>query len=64
RSVRYGKPEVKGINAIAEELRLFVETIRMGGLAAVTAREGTSALRVATMILEDIARSQPKIDVA
>ncbi|MGE3802560.1 MAG: Gfo/Idh/MocA family protein [Candidatus Kapaibacterium sp.] len=64
RSVRYGKPEVKGLNAIAEELRLFVETIRTGGLPAVTAREGTSALRVATMILEDIARSQPKIDVA
>ncbi len=63
RSIRYGRPEVERVNAIGEELRLFVEAIRTGSRPPVTAREGTAALRVAEMILEGIAASQPKIEV-
>ena len=62
RSVRYGRPEVRKVNAIGEELRLFTEAIATVGKPPVTAHEGTSALRVAEQILEGIAKGEPKID--
>ena len=63
RSIRYGKPVTKSVNAIAEELKGFVEAIKRGTPPPVTAAEGTSALRVAEMILGEIAASKPTIDL-
>ena len=44
------QPDVKPINAIAEEQRQFLESIRSGTDAPVTLREGAEAVRVAEMI--------------
>ena len=44
------QPNVKQVNAIAEEQRLFLDSIRNGSDAPVTLREGAEAVRVAEMI--------------
>ncbi len=44
------QPHVQPINAIAEEQRQFLESIRSGTDAPVTLREGAEAVRVAEMI--------------
>jgi len=44
------RPDVQPINAIAEEQRQFLESIRSGTDAPVTLREGAEAVRVAEMI--------------
>ena len=44
------QPDVQPLNAIAEEQRQFLESIRSGSDAPVTLREGAEAVRVAAMI--------------
>ena len=44
------QPDVQPLNAIAEEQRQFLESIRSGTDAPVTLREGAEAVRVAEMI--------------
>ncbi len=46
-------PDVQPVNAIAEEQRSFLESIRNGTDAVVTLREGAEAVRIAAMI-EDL----------
>lgn len=54
RNIRYERPAVPTLNAIAEELRGFVDAIRSGTEPPVTADEGIAALRVAEAILQQI----------
>ena len=61
RSIRYRTPTMKSVNAIAEELKGFVEAIKTQTPPPVTAAEGTSALRVAERILAEIAVSQQRL---
>jgi predicted dehydrogenase len=44
------QPKVENVNAIAEEQRLFLRSIKEGVAAPVTLREGAEAVRVAEMI--------------
>ena len=52
RTIVYDTPEVVPSNAIAEEQRSFLESIRSETRVAVTLREGAEAVRVAEMIEE------------
>lgn len=54
RNIRYERPMVQKLNAIGEELRGFVEAVRVGSPPPVTAEEGIAALTVAEAILEQI----------
>ena len=54
RDVTVSQPAVTPTNAILEELRAFAKTVRGGGVAAVTARDGRRALEVAEWILRDM----------
>lgn len=54
RNIGYERPSVPKVNAIGEELRLFVEAIRNDVPPPVTAREGIEALRICESILAQI----------
>jgi predicted dehydrogenase len=50
RLIVFDTPDVAPVNAIAEEQRSFFESIRTGGSAAVTLRDGANAVHVAEWI--------------
>lgn len=50
RMIVFDTPSVPQLNAIAEEQRAFLESIRTGGDAAVTLRDGAEAVRIAELI--------------
>jgi predicted dehydrogenase len=55
RAIVYEKPPISPTNAISRELEGFIDAIRTGSIPPVTADEGAEALRVAEIILEQIA---------
>lgn len=54
RKIVYEQPEVKEVNALEYELRLFVDSIRSGTKPIIGAEEGKRALEVAQIIMEKI----------
>jgi predicted dehydrogenase len=54
RNIIYDKPKVKPINAIAEEQKSFIESIKNGSSVAVSAEEAGQALKIAELIAEQI----------
>lgn len=55
KNIVYDKPKVKPINAIAEEQKAFIQTIKNGATVAVSAEEASQALKIAELISEQIA---------
>ncbi len=56
RTILFEKPEVIGLNAIAEEQKTFIEAIANGSPVAVSAEEAAEALRIAELIVEKMKR--------
>lgn len=57
RMIVFDTPSVPTLNAIAEEQRAFLESIRTGSDAAVTLRDGAEAVRIAELIEAAAARA-------
>jgi len=55
KNIVYDKPKVKSINAIEEEQKAFIETIKNGTDVAVSAEEAAQALQIAELIAQQIA---------
>ncbi len=62
-TIVYEKPDSIPINAIAEEQKSFIASVRTGKPAAVSAREAAEALRLAEIITDEILRHNKKIHV-
>jgi len=58
RRIVYEQPEVKEVNALQHEVRLFVEAVRTGKRPVVSGEDGRRALEVATIIMEKISQQQ------
>lgn len=54
-TIVYEKPDAPPVNAIAEEQRAFIASVRAGAPVAVSAREAAEALRLAELIAAEIA---------
>lgn len=54
RLIVYEQPDIKDVNALEYELRIFVDSIRNGSEPPVTGRDGLQALEVAQEILQII----------
>jgi predicted dehydrogenase len=56
RQIVYEQPEVKEVNALRHELRLFVQAIRENHTPIVSGQDGKRALEVAQLIMERISQ--------
>jgi len=58
RKIVYEQPEVREVNALQHEIRLFVEAVSCGGRPVVNGEDGRRALEVANIIMEKIGQQE------